>query len=447
MLACLAAFLTLKQSVDADVTASLVRADNGQWSVQLVGPASPAEWAADPDAIQLSLEQVGDEPTGGHPTISLVDTKVGVQGSLIKEKADSEATIPVTLSTGGNAPSFVRLRASGYVLATDQLTHKTISLAVHASDDVIYLPLSVQPPKLEPGLRFFYLPLKALDLKQDDGTVVPFEKGVLHELRLDSIDQKPDGSFQLHLKMEGLDKPLTLDGTGDPLQIPSLPPMLWDDTVRSLRVKYLNKPVWVYGGSLSTVSTFPDEWAAVHIGIVQPVIVRKILRLYTHHVMLNIGPQIAALGGVTRSSFYTDCPLYVLADIGERGKVTAAVGSSADDMSRMMARKVRLTGFQVLADDWQFERTFSLRSGAAQHPDWPSDMAQSIVDGKVKKGMSHAMVAWTLGWPCEPSSKKTMMRSSTWRYDIVNPYSYWVEFVDDKVVKFGEDGGKPSHKS
>jgi len=74
-------------------------------------------------------------------------------------------------------------------------------------------------------------------------------------------------------------------------------------------------------------------------------------------------------------------------------------------------------------------------------------IGESIENGKVQKGMTHAMVAWTLGWPCEPSSKKTMMGWPTWRYDIVKPYSYWVEFQGDKVVKFGEDGGKPTHKS
>ena len=74
-------------------------------------------------------------------------------------------------------------------------------------------------------------------------------------------------------------------------------------------------------------------------------------------------------------------------------------------------------------------------------------MSQSVADGKIKQGMTHSMVAWTLGWPCEPSSKRSMMQWPTWRYDIVKPYSYWVEFDGDKVAKFYEDGGKPSHKS
>lgn len=454
MLACLAALVLQTGQASApaaynfatDVLATLEKQVDGRWSVKLSGPATPSDWTADPDALQLSLVQAGDEPAGV-PTLTFVDPNVGVQGAAVKGVAMSEATIPVNLNTGSNAPGFVRLRASGFVLGSDPVTHKMISLPVRASEKLIYVPATVAPPKLEPGLRFFYLPLKPLDLKQEDGTVVPFEKGELHELRLESIEQKPDGSFQARFRMEGWDKPLTLDGTGDPLQIPGLPPILWDETVRKLRSKYLNKPVWVYGGQLSSVASYPDEWATVRIGIVQPIFVRKILRLYTHNVMLNVGPQIAALGGLTRSSFYTDSPIYALADIGDRGQVTAAMGSSADDMSKMLTRKVKLTGFQAMADEWQFERTFSLKSGIAQHPDWTTEMSQSVVDGKIKKGMSHAMVAWALGWPCEPSSKKTMMRWSTWRYDIVNPYSYWVEFVGDKVVRFGEDGGKPIHKS
>jgi hypothetical protein len=275
---------------------------------------------------------------------------------------------------------------------------------------------------------------------------VPFEKGELRELRLESIDQRTDGTFKALFRMEGMSAPVSLEGSGDPLRIPGLPPMIWDDTVRKLRVKYLGKSVWVYGGQLSAVAAYPDEWAAGRIGIVEPITIRKVLRLYTQQVQLNVGPQIAALGGATRSSFYADCPLYVMADISNRGQVTAAMGSSADDMSKMMTRKVKLIGFQVIADEWQFERTFSLFSAFSQHPDWTIATAQDVASGKVKKGMTHAMVAWTLGWPCEPSSKKTMMKWPTWRYDIVNPYSYWVEFVNGKVVKFGEDGGKPTHK-
>ena len=455
MLACLAAFVlqsgqasgSTQYRVDADVFAQLVRSDDGSWLVKLIGPANPSDWVADPDSLQLSLEGIGDDPPGEHPTLSFVQPNIVVQGALIKDKADSEATVPVTVSTGSNAPGFVRLQANGFVLSKDPTTQKMVSLPIHCSEDLIYLPASVDAPKLEQGLRFFYLPLKPLDLKLDDGSTLPFDKGELHEMRLESIDQHSDGTWKAHFRMEGFDKPLTLDGSGDPLQIPGLPAVLWDDGVRNLRVKYLDKPAWVYGGTLSSVSTYPDEWASVRIGNIQPVIVRKILRLYLHHVMLNVGPQIAALGGSTRSSFYTDCPLYVLADIGERGTVTAATGASADDMSKMMKRKVHLTGCQVMADEWQFERTFSLKSGISQHPDWSSDMTQGVVDGKIKKGMSHAMVAWALGWPCEPSSKKSMMKWATWRYDIVNPYSYWVEFSGDKVVSFGEDGGKPTHKS
>jgi hypothetical protein len=457
MLACLAALLTFRSvtapvnlaasQVDADITASLIRDDKGQWLVKLVGPANPSDWNADADGLQLSLVGVGDEPAEQHPSLTFVNPSVGVQGALVKEKAESEAVIPVTPTTGSHSPGFVRLRASGFVLSTDPVSHKMISLPVHGNEDLVYLPASLDAPKLETGLRFLYLPIRALDLKQEDGAVVPFDKGELHELRLESIDTHADGTFQCHFRMEGWDKPLTLDGSGDPLQIPGLPPVLWDETLRGLRQKYLNKLAWVYGGSLSSVSTMPDEWASVRIGVVQPVVIRKILRLYTHNVMLNVGPQIAALGGATRSSFYTDCPIYVLADIGDRGKVTAATGSSSDDMSKMLMRTVKLSGFQIVADEWQFERTFSLKSGIGQHPDWPTEMTQAVVDGKIRKGMSHAMVAWTLGWPCEPASKKTMLSLATWRYDIVKPYSYWVEFVDDKVVKFGEDGGKPTHKS
>jgi len=429
----------------ADITASLVCDEKGNWSVKLVGPANPADWAADPDNLQLSLLSVGDEPGGGKPTLDFQKPNEGVMGAFVKERADSEASIPVTLSAGSRGACFARVSASGFVLSTDPVTHKMISLPVHGSHDLVYIPSTMETPQLQPGLRFFYLPQSALDLKQEDGTVVPFAKGVLRELRLESIDQNTDGTFKAHFRLEGWPEPVSLTGNGDPLAIPGLPPILYDESVRKLRTKYLNKPVWVYGGSLMTTSEYPDEWASVRIGVTDPIVPHKILRLYTHHVMLNVGPQIAALGGQTNSSFYADCPIYIVADIGKRGEVTAAMGSSSDDMGKMMKREIALTGCQVVADEWQFERTFSLKSGQMQHPDWIAEplLSQSVLDGKVQKGMTHAMVAWTLGWPGEPSSKKTLMSWPKWRYDIVAPYSFWVQFEGDRVVKFGEDGKPP----
>jgi hypothetical protein len=429
-------------SLDASITASLVNDGTGHWSVRLVGPANPPNWVALPEQLQLSLVSVGDEPGGGHPTLTFQKPDEGAQAAFVKEAADSEASLPISLSSDSTSPTFVKLRASGFALCTDAATQKVISLPVVGSDDLIYIPTSIDAPQVAPGQRFFYLPTRELPLKGAEGKTVPFSKGALHELRLESIDKHDDGSFQMHLRLEGWPDPVTLDGTGDALAIDGMPAILYDEALRGLRTRFLNKPTWVYGGCLMSVAEYPDEWASVRIGSDKPIIPKKILRLYTHHVMLNVGPQIAALGGVTNSSFFSDCPIYVIADIGSRGQITAAMGSSSDDMSKMMKRKVALTGCQIVADPWHFERTFSLKSGLDQHSDWdPSQLlVQSIYAGKIRVGMTHAMVAWTLGWPGEPSSKKSLMSWPKWRYDIVAPYSFWVQFSGDKVVSFGEDG-------
>lgn len=446
MLIALLAFLQTKQPESApvklspDITASLIRTEAGQWEVALTGPANPSNWTADPDQLQLALEAAGDETALSHPTITFLKPTEAVQGTLLAGQPESTALVPVAISTSNNVPGFVRLRASGFVLATDAVSHKIISLPVHPTDDIAYIPAAISPPKPGPGLRYFYLPNQKVDLKQDDGTVVPYDKAMLHELRLESMDQHPDGTFQAHFRLENWPKPVSLTGAGDPASIPGLAPILWDDATRNLRLKFLNKPVWVYGGSIGAVSAIPGEWASVHVGVVQPITVKKILRLYTHHVLLNVGPQIAALGGETNSTFYTDCPIYTLLDVGKQGIITAATGSSSDDMSNVFNRKADLTGFQVVADDWQFDRLFSLKSGITQHPDWTEDMHKSVVAGKLKKGMTHAMVAWTMGWPGDPGTKKAMLNWAKWRYDIIKPYNFWVYFEGDKVIRFGEDG-------
>jgi hypothetical protein len=432
--------------LDPDVTASLVRTQTGGWEISLTGPASPSNWTADPDQLQLSLEAAGNETELNHPTLTFVKPNEAVQGAPIAGQAESTAGVPVTVSTSNNVPGFVRLKASGFVLASDSVSHKMISLPIHATDDITYIPATITPPAPAPGLRYFYLPDQKVDLRQEDGSAVPFDKAMLHELRLESIDTHSDGSFEAHFRLENWPKPVTYNGAGDPLAIPGLAPILWDDAARNLRIKYLNQPVWVYGGSLTAVSTVPGETAAIHIGVVQPIRIKKILRLYTRHIPLNVGPQIAALGGDTNSTFYTDCPIYVLLDIGKQGVITAAMGSSSDDMSKVFSRKTDLTGFQVVADDWQFDRLFSLKSGISQHPDWTDDMHKNVIAGKLKTGMTHAMVAWTMGWPGDPGTKKSMLAWSKWRYDIIKPYNFWVYFEGDKVVRFGEDGHPTEQK-
>lgn len=430
----------LPVKLDPDVTASLVRTPAGQWEISLTGPASPANWTADPDQLQLSLEAAGDETQIDHPTLGFVKPNDAVQGAPTPDQPASSADIPVTVSTSNNVPGFVRLKASGFVLSSDSLTHKMISLPVHPTEEITYIPANITPPIPAAGLRYFYLPDQNVALKQDDGSVVPYEKAMLHELRLESIDQHSDGSFQAHFRLENWPKPVTYSGAGDPLAIPGLAPILWDEGTRNLRTKYLNQSVWVYGGSISAATGTPGETATLHVGVMQPVKIKNILRLYTHHIPLNVGPQIAALGGETNSTFYTDCPIYVLIDPGKQGVVTAAMGSSSDDMSKLFSRKTDLTGFQIVADDWQFDRMFSLKSGIAQHPDWAIDMHKDVVSGKLKVGMSHAMVAWTMGWPGDPGTKKSMLTWPKWRYDIIRPYNFWVYFDGDKVVRFGEDG-------
>src|SRR5689334_5893274 len=76
-------------SLDASITASLVRDNMGHWSVKLRGPANPSNWIAVPDQLQLSLGSVGDEPGGGRPTLNF-EKQDGAQAAFVKENADSE---------------------------------------------------------------------------------------------------------------------------------------------------------------------------------------------------------------------------------------------------------------------------------------------------------------------------------------------------------------------
>lgn len=470
-----------------DVTASLDRDAQGVWQVILTGPASPSNWAADPDGLQLSIENVAPKPGEAAPLLRFLNPSEAVQATPVEGRPESVARVPVEVAMSGPDPGFAQLRSSGFVLGSDSRTNKTVSLPVRVSSRRVYIPRPIAPPKLEPGLRFFYLPDRKLDLKDEDGTPIPYEKAMLKELRLESAElgkiagfplpiadsnklgaagssdaspsqtgnqQSPtDNSppidnrqsaienqkFTLHLRLEGWPRPVTLSGSGDPLHIPGLPPILWDETARQLRIKYLNKPVWIYGGQLGAMTTTPDEWVGLRVGVDKPVRITKILRLGAQRVPLNVGPQIAALGGETLSTFLTDCPIYVVVDTGRQGMVTAAMGSSTDDMTKLYQRKGPLAGFQICADDWQFERIFSLKSGPEQHPDWSPTLQRAVSEGKLQKGMSHAMVAWTLGWPGDPGAKPDLMKQPRWRYDIVTPYSFWVYFNGDRVERFEEE--------
>lgn len=443
-----AAFLVLSQikprfdppslHLTPDVTASLEKTQTG-WEIALTGPASPSNWAADPDSLQISVESVGAKQGTSQPTLQFLNPTEAVAAKTIEGRPETAARVPVQVSLSSPDPSFVRLKSSGYVLGTDSRTQKAVTLPVRVSERRVYVPRDIQPPKVEPGLRFFYLPEKLVPLKDEDGTAIAYEKAMLKELRLESYTEKPEGGFEAKFRLEAWPRVVSLSGTGRLLDMPGLAPILWDDAARQLRIKFLNKPVWIYGGSIGAVTDHPDEWVGLRVGVVQPVRIKKILRLYTRAVPLNIGPQIAAIGGETLSTFLTDCPIYTVVDTGKLGEITSAMGVSTDDMSKRFKRPEGVTGFNIAADEWQFERTFSLKSGVEQHPDWPADIHQAVAAGKPRKGMSHAMIAWTLGWPGEPGQKMDLMKWSKWRYDIVTPYSYWIYFDGDKVVRFGEE--------
>lgn len=401
------------------VAASLRRAAEGGWEIHLESKSGGA-WLVDPHVLQPSLQLVGANPDQ-RATVQFADAETIIQART-QADGSSSVSLPVTIGAAGE-PCFARLAISGSILKSIDGARE--AMPVEVSKEFVYFSPSVDVTPIGIGSRFLVLPGLHTPFVDSQGQTVPFSSSALREARLEEI--KKDGDqFEARFRLEGFSEPVTLKGTAELGSVPGLAPVVWELAVKRLRTKFMGKPAWIYGGYGNSLGESPAEQATFRQGIKDAVKIRKILRVFRPRSSLALGPQVAGLGGDRpRSTFETDYPIYVVFNGPvEQGKNRIAV--------------------ETVADEWHLERKFSPLSARDQHPDWSPGALGDIDRLSVRRGMTHAMVAWALGWPCEPGTKREMMKWQLWRYDIAGSHSYLVRFSDGRVVSYGADGGTDS---
>jgi hypothetical protein len=90
----------------------------------------------------------------------------------------------------------------------------------------------------------------------------------------------------------------------------------------------------------------------------------------------------------------------------------------------------------LLAAPRQLEVTYSLEPSERSHPEWTSSIRRQVMNGQVTVGMTHAMVAWSLGFPSQYGTRAELLHAPLWRYPGPAGGGSTVYFRDDRVVRY-----------
>lgn len=264
----------------------------------------------------------------------------------------------------------------------------------------VYLPPpSESPPSLRPGQRFIGLPTIAQPSHPFTGVAGAVVRASTFVGRVVTLE-RADGA-RLQFRIDGIDAPMFLARPRDAVSIPGLYPLVEDSTVRRLRAAYLGRQVWGYGGLLTRQPTGGGY----------------------------LGWDPLRIDGIYRADGYAES-----IGIGSPGFWSVDLAS---DFVAINPIVVTFNGqYFVLADAWDFERTYSLRSMQQVHPNWSESTLADIKNHTVKLGMTKEMIAWMFGYPATFGSLDEVRELDTWAYDAPTPAQYTVHFHGGVVVKY-----------
>jgi hypothetical protein len=199
---------------------------------------------------------------------------------------------------------------------------------------------------------------------------------------------------------------------------PNIQPIVTDANERQARSSYEGRTVWGFGRfelacGKTTYETPP----------LTPLRIRRIVRVLGASPTLHVGEQAVGILGAG-FAFTTAAPLIVFFD-GPRAMQFPGETSPS-----------KCVFWRMLGDAWQLDVTYSPSSPHQAHPEWSDATLADIAKGRVRSGMSHAMVAWALGFPNTFGMRAELMRLSTWIYDAPPPGRSQVDFRGDRVVRF-----------
>jgi hypothetical protein len=326
------------------------------------------------------------------------------------QRDDGGVTYRFAIGERGLAPGFYSIEAD----APGNFNVRRRSIRIYVA------PQPRAAPALRVGQRYLVVPVTNVVYADENGMAIPWSAISLHVARITSI-----GSATVMLDVAQTTYRIREERSSDSPALLGLAPLADDASQEEMDSWYAGKEVWNRGqllslcGTGSTALIDSKSGGGYDVGTVR---VRHVYRVDVPFYILALGDMIGANGFGHASGFDVSSPLLVTLDVRD-----PRPGFSACPQS-----------YSLFADAWDMQRALSTVSVRTAHPDWPPAMLEDIEDHNIAVGMTHEMVAWSIGFPAFEGSPNELYRLSDWDYDSNPRATYSVHFgADGRVKSFG----------
>jgi hypothetical protein len=228
---------------------------------------------------------------------------------------------------------------------------------------------------------------------------------------------------------------------GGPYDIDGLARIIDDPTVVELSKAYVGKSVWAYGQFDFPCWDPHGAEASVALTNHGPIQVEHIYRLEPLFLRRSLGmeDQLSTCLGFCHDSYhiFTNAPLYVQFKVADENvKEIPPTFFSGHPHAGPYYSGPCVSASSYFVDTWDFERTFSFDDPNSSHPEWPTTLRQAMLDGQVKPGMSHEMVAFAKGFPSIYGTPDNLEKLSVWTWYPGAWHSAIAHFQGDQLVDY-----------
>ena len=280
------------------------------------------------------------------------------------------------------------------------------------------------------------------------GELLPVTRLLFQVLTLRQIQTLPDGKRNLLMQMTSyphdlvipVDKVLTTGAHATPEDhddpyFNGFFPIVEDKKLETLRKRFEDKLVWSFGGGSNSFiqpeySTYNQYYANGSSF--------KIKRIYHVLAPFPLAEMFNTCGGITAAyldAFSRD-PLVVILDNADE-KFINTNPYAKNSTSKIDVHPIGY--FRFCADNDDFHRVFTTQSPYTTHLEWPHRMRKAVMAGRLIKGMTREMVAWSVGWPFASDTIPKMKKKDEWVYDTTPHNTFTVQFRKGKLVRWFHD--------
>jgi hypothetical protein len=373
------------------------------FSRQWAGPiGSPEQLQLPQDAIRVELQSASRKTVTPSPIRALGSS--GLPAQLRTSCWHDDGGVNYRYAVDER-----RLQAALYHLTVNSPANPE----VQGRGDWIYVaPQPRATPALQIGRRYLVVPIANVVYADDHARTIPWSAISLRVARVTTID-----SETVMLRVENTPYTLRETRSGDASTLLGLVPLLEDATQTAMQAWYGGKRIWVRGQLQSLCASDPAASNINWDGSLT-IRVRNVYRVALPFFELALGQNVGGSGYGRASGFQVSSPLLITLDISNTG-----AGARCND------------AYAFFADGWDMQRALSTSSVRATHPSWPTEILKSIDDGAVRVGMTHEMVAWSIGFPAFPGAVSDLYHLSRWDYDDDPGQTYYVDFGENGKVK------------